>query len=45
MSKQALIEKEILQHPVNELIYVSKLYQAKFAAVMNEQAYTKLLKD
>ena len=36
-----IIEKEILQHPVNELIYVNKLYQAKFAAVMTEQAFYK----
>jgi len=37
----SIIEKEILQQPVNELIYVSKLYQAKFATVMSEQAYYK----
>jgi hypothetical protein len=41
MSKQAIIEKEILQHPEKELIYASKLYQAKFATVMSEHAYYK----
>ena len=41
MSKQVLIEKEILHYPVNELIYVSKLYQTKFAAAMSEHAYYK----
>lgn len=35
------IANEILQQPINELIYINKLYQSKFAATMSEYAFFK----
>jgi len=43
MSKQALVKKEIQHYPVNKPIYINKLYQTKFAAVMNELTYYKAI--
>ena len=37
------ITNEILQQPINELIYINKLYQSKFATTVSEYAFFKTI--